>query len=161
TSLRPARRDRGAMSPSQRDPRHSPPDPGAPAYFLGSRCSRKSPHQARSVDTPARGAEQPFGRRLAARPGMATSLDDMEHPVRVARAARVFEARDIRRDLRFDGVRSAAVSSSPIDLPCGDTLKWYGFPSDESRGDAKDVPPSYGASGSAVPRNEITGIGRE
>src|SRR2546422_3371570 len=44
-------------------------------------------------------------------PGVASSFNGVEHHRRVVSALRVFEARDVRRDHRIDGIRSAAVSS--------------------------------------------------
>src|ERR1700732_2388519 len=77
--------------------------------------TKERPHLPRRVDAAAIRAYQPFRHyRLAAGPLMAFSLYRKEHHARVVSAVRVLEARDIRSDRRFDRIRSAPVSPSPI-----------------------------------------------
>src|SRR4029077_5651049 len=60
--------------------------------------TKKCPHQTRCVDAPASGSDDPFQNRLAARPGVASSLDGIEHHGRVFSTVRVVETRDILSD---------------------------------------------------------------
>ena len=87
---------------------------------------KESPHLTRGMDAVARGTSEPFRQRRAARPGMASSNDGVEHDGGVVSTVRVFEAGDISSDHRFDGVRCAPVSSSPIRRPCRNVRKPVG-----------------------------------
>lgn len=85
---------------------------------MGSRCSRKNDHiWTGGVNAAAGGFDHPFGHRLATRPGMASSLDRVEHDGCFVSPVRVFEASDVCRHHRFDGVRPAPVFFQPNPLP--------------------------------------------
>ena len=88
--------------------------------------TKERPHLTRGIDTVAVRADEPPRKRLATEPLMASSVDGVQHHVRVVSTIRVFAAGDISRHRRFDGVGSAAVSSSPIRRPCRDCGKRSG-----------------------------------
>src|SRR5713101_8970367 len=88
--------------------------------------TKERPHLTRGVDAVACRPDDPFRQRLAARPGVASSLDRIEHHGRTFSTVRVFEADDIRSDSGFDGVRSAPVSSRPIRRPIPNGRKLQG-----------------------------------
>src|SRR5439155_9362935 len=64
--------------------------------------TKERPTLPRGVHAAARGPGEPFRHRPAARPGVAASMDGVEHHVRVLRTARVLEAGDVSRDPGFD-----------------------------------------------------------
>src|SRR5437660_5809509 len=66
--------------------------------------TKERPHQARCVDAVARAPDEPLRQRLATGPGVASSLNRIEHHRRVVSAVRVFETRDVRRDHGIDWV---------------------------------------------------------
>src|SRR5437879_2076305 len=105
--------------------------------------SKERPHQARCVDTVAGAPDEPFRERLTTGPGVASSLNGIEHHRRVVSALRIFEAPDVRRDHGIDRIRSAPVSSGPTRRKGTDALK--------SLGATHEKPPLYGAAASAVP----------
>src|ERR1051326_5418810 len=75
--------------------------------------AKEGPHEPGGVDAVARGPDEPFRQRLATGPGVASSLDGIEHHRRVVGALRVVAAGDVRRDHGVDRVRSAPVPSGP------------------------------------------------
>src|SRR5882762_4605493 len=85
--------------------------------------TKERPHQARCVDTVAGAPNEPFRQRLATGPGVASSVNGIEHHRRVVSALRVFEARDVRCDHGIDRVRAAPVSSGPTRRKGTDALK--------------------------------------
>ena len=90
---------------------------GSP-HLLESGCARKNAHiSARRVDAAAGRSDEPLRKRLAAGPGVAASLDGVEHDGRVVSTVRVFAAGDVRRHRRFDRLRCAAVSAAPTSRP--------------------------------------------
>ena len=94
---------------------HSPLDASPRLLLWKSMLTKERPHLPRRVDTAAIRPDQPFRHyRLAVGPLMASSLDCVEHHACIVSAVRVLEARDIRSDRRFDGIRSAPVSPRPI-----------------------------------------------
>src|SRR2546428_12362595 len=74
---------------------------------------KERPHLTRCVEAAARGPDDPFWNRLAARPGEASSLDGIEHHRCAFSTVRAFEAGDILSDHRFDRARYATVSLRP------------------------------------------------
>ena len=77
--------------------------------------------------------DEPFRHRPAAGPGVASSMDRVEHHGRVVRAPRVFEAGDVRRDRDSTGVGRTGFGapSSPSHWECWET----------ARETTQDVPP--------------------
>src|SRR5258708_11911369 len=75
--------------------------------------TKEPPHLAGCIPAPARGPDYPFRQRLAARPGVASSLDGIEHHGRVFSAVRVFEAGDIPSGSGFYGGSSRPVFFRP------------------------------------------------
>ncbi len=59
--------------------------------------TKERPHLTRCVDVVARPPDNPLWHRLAARPGMASSPDSVEHHGRVISTIGVLEAGDIPR----------------------------------------------------------------
>src|ERR1041385_346969 len=88
--------------------------------------AKEGPHEPGGVDAVARGPDEPFRQRPAAGPGVASSLDGIEHHGRAVGALRVFETPDVRRDHGVDRVGSAPVSSSPARRKGTDALKARG-----------------------------------
>src|SRR5436190_19164090 len=60
--------------------------------------TKERPHLTRGVDAAAGRSDPPFRQRLAARPGVAASLNGIEHHSRVSSTARVFDTSDVRSD---------------------------------------------------------------
>src|SRR5437763_3078549 len=75
--------------------------------------TKERPHQARCVDTVARAPDEPLRQRLATGPGVASSLNGIEHHRRIVSALRVFQPIDVRGDHGIDRSRSAPVFVGP------------------------------------------------
>lgn len=88
--------------------------------------AKERPHLTRCIDAAAGRSDEPLRKRLAARPGMASSPEGVKHYGRVVSTVRVFAAGDIGRHRGFGGVGFAPVPSSPIRRPCRDARKRLG-----------------------------------
>ena len=84
-----------------------------PERMLAEEC----PHQARRIDAPGRTTDEPFRELHAARPGVPSAPNRVEHDRRIVSALLVLTTRDIRRSFRFDRIALALVSSRPIRCP--------------------------------------------
>src|SRR6266851_2994119 len=88
--------------------------------------TKERPHLTRRVDAAAGRSDEPLRKRLASEPLMTSSVDGVQHHVRVVSTLGVFGAGDVGGHRRFDRVWVALVSSCPIGRPRRDSGKRSG-----------------------------------
>ena len=88
--------------------------------------TKERPHLTRCVDAAAGRSDEPFRQRLATKPLMTSSVDGVQHHVRVVSTIRVLAAGDISGHRRFNRVGPASVSPGPIRRPGQDGGKRSG-----------------------------------
>ena len=119
TRKRLERQCRGWGQGTKKEPR--PMRPGPPPTSLFSSSPADAHERTPTSDSWRRcrcwWARAAIPASASARPGMASSPDAVEHHGRVVGTIRVFETGDIRRHRRFNGFRSAPVSSGPVRRP--------------------------------------------